>query len=52
MESDLDEELGYSFGEILPPDTSIVKYVVIAEVVTVAVLLFGGSILLNFLAEL
>lgn len=52
VEVGLDEELGYSFGEIVPSDTPIVKYFVIAEAVTIAVLLLGGPILLNFLAEL
>ena len=52
VEVGLDEELGYSFREIVPPDTSIVKYFVIAEAVTIAVLLLSGPILLNFLAGL
>ncbi len=52
VEIKLDEELGYSFEEILPLGVSVLKYLGIAEVFVIVTLLFGGPILLNFLAEL
>lgn len=50
VETGLDDELGYPFEEILPPGTSTMKYIGLAEVAVIAVLLFGGQILLSFLA--
>lgn len=50
--AELSEELGYPFKEALPSDFSITKYLIIAEVITVAVLLFGGPVLSNILEGL
>lgn len=52
IDAELSDELGYPLKEALPPDLSITKYLVIAEIVTIAVLLFGGPILTNILEGL
>jgi len=52
IEAELSNELGYPFKEALPPDMAITKYLVIAEIVTIAVLLFGGPVVTDFLEGL
>jgi len=51
LDDELSKELGYSFKEILPTEVSVTTYLLIAEAATILVLLFGGPVLENILAE-
>lgn len=52
IDDEVSKELGYPFKEMLPPDLSVGKYLVIAEAATILVLLFGGPIVTSILSEL
>ena len=52
IDAELSDELGYPLKEALPPDLSITGYLVIAEIITIAVLLFGGPVVTNILEGL
>lgn len=52
MDDELSKELGYPFKEILSPGTSVASYLLIAEISTVLVLLFGGPLVIDFLSGL
>ncbi len=52
IDAELSDELGYPFKEALPPDLSVTKYLVFAEIVTIVVLLFGGPVVTDFLEGL
>lgn len=52
IDAELSEELGYPFKEVLPPDSSVAIYLIIAEIITIVVLLFGGPVLTNILEGL
>ena len=52
IDAELSDELGYPLKEALPPDLSITGYLVIAEIITIAVLQFGGPVVTNILEGL
>ncbi len=52
IDNELSAQLGYSLTEILPPNISVRVYLIVAEVIMVIVLLFGGPFVDGFLAGL
>lgn len=52
IDGELSKALGYPLKDALPPDMPVTKYLLIAEAVTILVLLFGGPIVTNILSEL
>lgn len=52
IDTELSEQLGYPLTEILPPNISVRAYLIVAEIITVIVLLFGGPFIDGLLAGL